>query len=64
VTPLFIGAVFFASLPGIWEKITTKDLPWQVHGARALLLTMFLTIAWFVRVAYMKRIEKLRSSKA
>ncbi|MBL7984310.1 MAG: hypothetical protein JNM91_04895, partial [Flavobacteriales bacterium] len=64
VTPLFIGAVFFGSLPGIWEKITATDLPWQVHGARILLLVMFLTICWFVRVAYMKRMAAHKHSKA
>jgi SNF family Na+-dependent transporter len=64
VTPLFIGGVFFASLPGIWEKITATGLPWQVHGARALLLLMFLTICWFVRVAYQKRMAKLKHHKA
>ncbi|MFN9323862.1 MAG: hypothetical protein ACK6A5_00570, partial [Flavobacteriales bacterium] len=64
ITPVFIAAVFLASLPGIWEKITAKGLPWQVHGARALLLTMFLTICWFVRVAYLKRVANLKSPKA
>ena len=59
-----IGGVFIASLPGIWEKITATGLPWQVHGARALLLLMFLTICWFVRVAYQKRMAKLKHHKA
>jgi hypothetical protein len=35
-----------------------------VHGARALLLLMFLTICWFVRVAYQKRMAKLKHHKA
>lgn len=26
VTPIFLGIVFIGSLPGIWEKITNKDL--------------------------------------
>ena len=61
VTPFFIGAVFLASLPGIWDKITATDLPWQVHAARVLLLLMFLTICWFVRVAYLKRKANLKN---
>lgn len=61
VTPFFIGAVFLASLPGIWDKITATDLPWQVHAARVLLLLMFLTTAWFVRVAYLKRKANLKT---
>jgi SNF family Na+-dependent transporter len=26
VTPLFLGVVFFSSLPGVWDKIINKDL--------------------------------------
>ncbi len=61
VTPLFIGGVFVASLPGIWEKITSTGLPWQVHAARVLLLLMFATTCWFVRVAYMKRKANMKN---
>ena len=26
ITPLFLGVVFFSSLPGVWDKITNKDI--------------------------------------
>ena len=62
VTPLFIGIVFVGALPGIWDKITATDKPWQVHASRVLLLLLFLTICWFVRVAYLKRKAHLKST--
>jgi len=58
VTPLFLGFVFFKSLPTIWENLT-KPVPWQVWVGRAILIALFLAIAWFVRVAYLKRKAQL-----
>lgn len=54
VTPLFLGFVFIKSLPAIWDNLT-KPVPWQVWVGRAILVSLFATIAWFVRVAYLKR---------
>ncbi len=62
ITPLFLGFVFFRSLPGIWEKITDTDAPWQVHASRVVLLALFLGISWFVRIAYLKRKAALKTA--
>ena len=58
VTPLFLGFVFFMSLPEIWKNIT-KDVGWQVWVGRAILISLFATTSWFVRVAYLKRKQHL-----
>jgi len=63
VTPLFLGFVFFNSLPTIWANLT-KQVPWQVWVGRAVLIGLFLAIAWFVRVAYLKRKRQLDHPKA
>lgn len=63
VTPLFLGFVFVMSTPEIWKKITDTSAPWQVHASRVLLLLLFLTICWFVRVAYFKRVAVLKTHK-
>ena len=58
ITPLFLGFVFFKSLPTIWENLT-KEVPWQVWVGRGILLLLFMGIAWFVRLAYLKRKKQL-----
>jgi SNF family Na+-dependent transporter len=58
VTPLFLGFVFFKSLPAIWENLA-REVPWQVWVGRSILLGLFLTVSWFVRVAYLKRKKQL-----
>ncbi|MFN8352498.1 MAG: sodium-dependent transporter [Flavobacteriales bacterium] len=54
ITPLFLAFVFFNSLPSIWENIT-KPVGWQVWVGRGILVALFATTSWFVRVAYLKR---------
>jgi SNF family Na+-dependent transporter len=58
ITPLFLGFVFFNSLPSIWENIS-KPVGWQVWVGRAILVALFATTSWFVRVAYLKRKKQL-----
>ena len=63
VTPLFLGFVFVASLPGIWAKIIDTNVTWHVHAARVLLVLLFLGISWFVRIAYLKRKAQYNTAK-
>lgn len=58
ITPLFLAFVFFNSLPSIWENIT-KPVGWQVWVGRGILIALFATTSWFVRVAYLKRKKQL-----
>jgi hypothetical protein len=62
ITPLFLGFVFVMSLPAIWENLT-KHVGWQVWVGRAILIALFLTTSWFVRVAYLKRKNHLDTIK-
>lgn len=62
VTPLFLGFVFFKSLPTIWDNLT-KPVPWQVWVGRAILIAVFATTSWFVRVAYLRRKKQLDHPK-
>lgn len=62
VTPLFLGFVFFKSLPAIWDNLN-KPVPWQVWVGRVILITVFAVTSWFVRVAYLKRKKQLDHPK-
>lgn len=57
ITPIFLGFVFFMSLPDIAKKLI--DIPsTPILLSRLLLLSLWITIALLVRNAYKKRIAE------
>lgn len=59
VTPLFLAAVFFGSLPDIVNKLSA-EVSVYVHLSRLLLLGLFAGIGYLVYVAYKKRVRENR----
>jgi NSS family neurotransmitter:Na+ symporter len=59
VTPVFIGAVFIASLPDIYAKITGETSIY-INLSRLLLLAVFGVICYMVYVAHGRRVKEGR----
>ena len=59
ITPLFLGFVFFGSLPDIWAKLSAEASIY-VHLSRLLLVVLFAGISYLVYVAYKKRVAEGR----